>query len=94
LKAKNALAAELAELKRQGNTSSKSSAEQKQEDEINAQIDDMRQEIFQLREELDKRLSESTQFQQMKRLMQSQSAKVRDLRYTYMIIKVESMTIY
>ena len=72
--------AEVAELKRQANFSSKSSAEQKQEDEINAQIDDMRQEIFQLREELDKRLSETTQFQQMKRLMQSQSAKVRDLR--------------
>ena len=48
--------------------------------EIEGQMERLAASLNEAKEENNKRVSETTQFQQMKRLMQSQSAKIRQLR--------------
>jgi DNA anti-recombination protein RmuC len=57
-----------AESKSQGDSSSR------------AQLRDLERSLEEAKEENNKRVNETSQFQQMRKLMQSQSAKIRDLR--------------
>jgi len=53
-------------------------SESKQRDEMSSR--DLERALEEAKEENAKRISDTTQFQQMRKLMQSQSAKIRDLR--------------
>lgn len=57
-----------------------SAGESKESAEINSKLSRLEEELEVANEENTKRVSETTQFQQMKKMMQSQSAKIRDLR--------------
>lgn len=53
-------------------------SESKQRDEMSSR--DLERALEEAKEENAKRISDTTQFQQMRKLMQSQSVKIRDLR--------------
>lgn len=74
----NSLRQRLAQLDR----SAANAAESKSADDSNtrAQLRSLERSLEEAKEENNKRINETTQFQQMRKMMQSQSAKIRDLR--------------
>lgn len=60
--------------------SSAASSESKESAEINSKLRHLEDELEVANEENAKRVSDTTQFQQMKKMMQSQSSKIRDLK--------------
>jgi hypothetical protein len=82
---KNALQSEVADLKRQleayqrSEQSARNTAGKSDEDS-RAQIMRLQRQLDEAREETTKKVQDTAQFQQMKQMMQTQSAKLRDLR--------------
>jgi predicted nuclease with TOPRIM domain len=82
LKERNALAEEVAELKRRLESHERRGAvESKEADDSRATIRSLRQQLDEAREEVERKVQDTAQFRQMRQLMQSQSAKIIDLRY-------------
>ena len=77
----NRLQAEVNLLKHKLAMSERSNAESKRDDASErATLRRLEQALEEAKEENSKRVSETSQFQQMRKLMQSQSTKIRDLR--------------
>lgn len=73
-----ALKQRLGQLER--NTSSMAESKDAENQRVKTQSKELERALEEAKEEGAKRVSETTQFQQMRKLMQSQSAKIRDLR--------------
>lgn len=82
---KNTLASEVAELRKklddyERNESSSRAAIGKSSEDSSSQVLRLQRQLEEAREEANKKVQDTTQFRQMREMMQSQSTKLRDLR--------------
>jgi predicted nucleic acid-binding Zn-ribbon protein len=90
MKERNALAEEVAELKRKLESQERRGAvESKEADDGRATIRGLRHQLEEAREELERKVQDTAQFRQMKQLMQSQSSKITDLRCVCVLLCIK-----
>lgn len=79
---RNALADDVAELKRKLESYERREVvESKEADDSRLTIRSLREQLDEAREEMERKVQDTTQFRQMRQLMQSQSSKITDLRF-------------